>query len=106
MSRLVGRAETLNRIVPHPQVAVKNWEVYVLDSEVSSEKGGVPASYWAPKPGASVLGRRISTTSACENKWVLRPAEKDGCCRLRFPLKGPSIDSFTHKHLPKAPMKE
>ena len=26
MSRLVGGLETLNRLVPHPSVTVKNWE--------------------------------------------------------------------------------
>ena len=39
-----------------------------MAAEIPTEEQWVPASYWAPKPGAPVPRRRVPTTAGCENQ--------------------------------------
>lgn len=57
--------------------------------DVPPEERGVPAPHWAPQLGALVPGRRIPTTSGCENQWGFRLGEMEGCWKPRHPPTGP-----------------
>ena len=67
-SRLVGGAQTQNRLVPHPHVD-KN-------SRGTSQAWGVPAPHQEPQSRVPVPERRAPTTSGCKNQGGLSQQNK------------------------------
>lgn len=68
MSRLLGGAEMLNKLVPHICAVVEHQEGY-LGWEGTPEKGEAPVLHGAPEPKFPVLGRGVPTKCVCENQW-------------------------------------
>lgn len=57
-----------NMLIPHPHVVVKNQVGYLSCGYLQTEEQGGPGPHRASQPRAQMLGRKVLTTTGCENQ--------------------------------------